>query len=290
MNVRLVFLENPKTGTTTLTRSLKLFYMFEAATGFNNPLLATGYWNKYPTAERIKMLTALPLKKREQVRIVFADTCDFGVHASYPSETKYLSLVREPMARMVSEINYEYLMLANVKSDYPKERFIREDVRFDNFQTRIFAGATGLPYGSCSEATLVKALENIEEHFFWIGINEFFEESVALLSNLLNRKLVYFSTNVNPKKRYQFGQEDSEYLRKQNIFDARLYDILRTKAESLTTSEVSAEVTALRRRNKRLGVLSGPMELLASLSHASFYPKGTNTLKKALKSTEANKN
>lgn len=73
------------------------------------------------------------------------------------------------------------------------------------------------------------ALENIEQHFIFVGIQEHFEESMILLNEKLNVKIKYLSYLNKANANHQIDQDLVREIEKQNQIDVELYNIMKNK-------------------------------------------------------------
>jgi Putative polyhydroxyalkanoic acid system protein (PHA_gran_rgn)/Galactose-3-O-sulfotransferase len=123
----------------------------------------------------------------------------FGIHEHVTRPWTYVTLLRDPVERVVSL--YHYLKL--------EERMSLEEFALsppfkeaDNDQVRRIAGADP-EIGGCTRATLEAAKENLRRHFAVVGVTERFDETLVLLNRRLGwtKEVASYPRNVNAARR-----------------------------------------------------------------------------------------
>jgi hypothetical protein len=110
----------------------------------------------------------------------------FGIHRFVPKPTTYVTLIREPVDRVVSL--YYHLTPDNITLDeFVSSLQLRET---DNDQTRRIAGLEP-PFGRCTEKLLARAKDNLVRHFSVVGVAHRFEETLVLIKRALNWRDLY---------------------------------------------------------------------------------------------------
>ena len=136
---------------------------------------------------------------------------------------RYISLVREPVERAVSSINF----------DYQRGYISKEDVEtyagstmIDNLQTRLIAGKNHMD-GECSEDTYREATRRIEQDFLFVAPTEAADSVTALVGSLYSEeKVASARLQVTGDKLYDEKnppEELTSILTERNQFDTRLY-------------------------------------------------------------------
>lgn len=122
----------------------------------------------------------------------FAGHVGFGAHQFLPCPSLYMTFVRSPVSRILSL--YRYSRAApnayyhRQAMQYNLEDFVFKSglMELDNGQTRMLAGSDGdlfmnrRPVGGVDEEILNRAKHNIRNNFFFVGLQERFNESFLL--------------------------------------------------------------------------------------------------------------
>jgi len=147
----------------------------------------------------------------------------FGLHEHVERPWTYVTLLRDPVERVVSL--YHYLKLEERMSleEFAASPPFRE---VDNDQVRRIAGADP-EIGGCTREMLETAKENLRRHFAVVGVTERFDETLVLLDRRLGwtKEVASYPRNVNPAR----GPTDSlprpvvDAIRARNELDAELH-------------------------------------------------------------------
>jgi hypothetical protein len=181
-------------------------------------------------------------KKRLQKTRVFKGHMLFGLHTILPQPATYITVLREPVDRVIS--SYYFMRSNKLQPLYWKfkvenwslEDFVRRSPR-ENVQCKILAG---VEYAKpCTAKIYETAKENLIRHFSVVGLCERFEESLALMKLRFGWKLQrYSSFNVSrsrPRKA-DVSRSTLNLIEEKNSFDISLYNcaakIFRTAVET----------------------------------------------------------
>ena len=192
-------------------------------------------------------IAAFPLEDRRRARVATGHVF-YGVHEHIPQPTDYITVLREPIARVVSMYNHvlrrrEHRLHEEVAgSDMGLEEFARScaDAGIDNQQTRLISGrARGevVPRESGEGGTWVAsrlergdlelAKRNLDD-FLLVGLTERFDESFIMLRRALGWRLpMYAARNVGRATNGSAPERPSELaielIRERNQFDLELH-------------------------------------------------------------------
>jgi hypothetical protein len=256
----IVFLHIPKTGGVTLRRTLKWKY---------SRILSEETLTKPRDA-----VARLPLSERANARVVTGHL-HYGVHEYIPRECDYITVLREPVARVVSSYNYilghpKHALHAELAgSSEPLETFLRIDPSVDDHQTRMISGRGGAELTARSPEPLGRdeleeAKQNLER-FLVVGVTERFDETFILLRRALGWRLPYYVTANVADRPKPLSESARELIRERNQLDLELYrfaDRLLSTAIAEQGPSFPREVAAFRALNRVSNVanrhLSGP--------------------------------
>ena len=184
----------------------------------------------------------------------------FGLHAILPQPATYITVLREPVDRVISSFyfmrNYKLhpLYWKFKLENWSLEDFVRRSPR-ENVQCKIIAGAA---YEKpCTAEICERAKENLVRYFSVVGLFERFEESLALMKLRFGWKLQrYLSFNVTrsrPRKA-DVPRSTLDLIAEKNAFDISLYNcaanILHTavNTHAAEISQITRELEAARAR------------------------------------------
>jgi Sulfotransferase family len=260
----LVFLHVPKTGGQTIDSSL--------------------LWN-FPERERIRLdtldkrldeaMNSIPLERRSHARLVFGHI-PYGVHLYMPQQCEYFTILREPIARVVSV--YKYILRARhhvlhdrvLTEGIPLEEYLEsgmDEGQTENSQTRQLSGRQ---FGVLDRTALVEAKHNLEASLA-VGLTDRFEETFVLLRRTLGLRMpFYITTNVSPP--FDVSDRAVELARERNELDFELYRFARELFEAQVSRQdrsFGLEVAALRALRPLSRAAGGRERVLRRLKRAA---------------------
>jgi len=246
-----IFLHMPKGAGTTLNRLIEWEYpLFDIYS--IDPVFFRWSWAH---------LQRLSEKRLKRTR-VFKGHMLFGLHEILPQPATYITVLREPVDRVVSA----FYFMRNYKlhplywkfrwENWSLEDFVRRSPR-DNVQCKIVAGAE---YEEpCTAEICERAKENLVRYFSVVGLSERFEESLALMKLRFGWKLRRYSsfnvTRTRPKKE-DLPRSALDLIMEKNSFDVSLYElaakVFQTAIDRHTAevSQVARELKAARARSQ----------------------------------------
>ena len=220
-----LFLHVPKAGGTTLSE-----YIYGQVRGPADPaeadgglwsrgvlFLSHGFFREPETPGYLR-----PLLARPDLRAVLGHL-SFGLHAHLERPSTYVTLLRDPVERVVSM--YHYLQMeGRMTLEAFAERPPFKEV--DNDQTRRIAGVDP-PVGACTAAHLEAAKDNLREHFAVVGTTERFAETVVALTRAFGwrHEPATYPRNVNAGRpaTESVPARAVEAVRARNRLDAELH-------------------------------------------------------------------
>jgi hypothetical protein len=153
---------------------------FRDAIGTNFLLSEIAYL--YPSAPGflVKDLRELSLEQLRVLRLIIGHF-QFGIHEFLPQTSEYITIVREPGARVLSQ--YRYLLQTDPELARDRNGRVvsllelfekRLTVNFDNLMVRHFSGVgeCDLPPGTVTEAVFERAVTNLRSNFRFVGHQE----------------------------------------------------------------------------------------------------------------------
>lgn len=143
----------------------------------------------------------------------------------FKTDINYISIVRDPLDRVLSLGNYLY------QKNYGHESYIEHLLttkEIDNLQTRALAGEEYMK-GECTEDTFQQAIRNIQEVFTMVVPNEEVDIAMALIADHLgHNNIAYSRANLSGMKVFnKENQELCEKIIERNIFDKKIHDYVK---------------------------------------------------------------
>lgn len=226
---------------------------------------------------RIADLKAMSDEQRAKID-VFTGHEGFGVHELLPRQCTYITVMRDPVDRIIS--HYYYVLRR------PKHRLYDEittkkmslkdyaasglSTELDNSQTKYLAGLETpyLKYGEYSDDILGAAVENIQKHFSVVGLQERFDETMLLLEKALGwKRPLYVKANVTdtrPRKE-DLSADTLSTIEKYNELDIELYRLAQERFEKQIEAfgkDMSRQVKLFSLQNKAYGVYCSSRSVL----------------------------
>ncbi|MBI4259640.1 MAG: sulfotransferase family 2 domain-containing protein [Actinobacteria bacterium] len=180
-----------------------------------------------PNGPFLEQLRAMPPERFRGLRILF-DHFWFGLHEHLPMPATYITLIRNPVERVLSL--YHYRLKQGL--DMSLERYVAaaRDFQLWDGRTRRVAGRD--PHGGlvgqapATEEMLEVAKENLVGSFSVVGVTERFDEALVLMNRELGWRLVPYDRYNVTRGRISRGDLPPRVLSRieeLNRFDARLH-------------------------------------------------------------------
>jgi hypothetical protein len=183
-------------------------------------------------------LELLPLEQRKGFRLVIGHF-QYGIHSLLPQKCQYVTIVREPVARIIS--HYRYILEKRNERGTGNEdsagalvamleRY--ETVNLDNLMVRCFAGVDekDVPPGYVNQEVYALAVQHLENDFSFVGYQESANEAYLNLQQRLNWKPRAALDSVNKGRfsatqKYESARQAIEHF---NRWDCQLYEQIRS--------------------------------------------------------------
>lgn len=168
----------------------------------------------------------IPATKRARARLVWGHL-PFGVHRHIPRPCDYVTILREPVSRVISV--YKHILRTSnhelhgqvIGDEMSLEDYVASGIDYgqtENSQTR---QVSGRQFGAIERDSLEEAKSNLQG-FEVVGLTERIEETFVLLRRALEvRFLPYVTRNVSPP--LNVSARAVELIRERNDFDTELY-------------------------------------------------------------------
>jgi len=226
----LVFIHMPKAAGCTLQRIIDRQYRGQKTFDIDG----NGIANVQASIDRLRSLSEA---ERAEIRCVKGHV-PYGVGQWLQSPVQYISMLREPVARAVSDYNYAVSNPEHTLYREVNEKGIsllqyvemRAQSGLDNLYTRMLSGCVNwenlMLSGALSQDTLEIAKDNVRKCAV-VGITERFDESILLFKEKLGWSSCYYvRENVTPSIRINRNQVSSyveKAIKEYYLLDIELY-------------------------------------------------------------------
>ncbi|KAI3389532.1 hypothetical protein SNEBB_008175 [Seison nebaliae] len=258
--VKLFFFRTHKTGSSTLVHSLiQLAHHYGSTIAVaslnymqNDPLKRNQQNIGYPHKFKSEMVE--PLTNNKSIKYDFfifhniLDVEELKKILDYEDSFRF-TIVRDPVTQFISNIMFFRLVS---KTNQPIEESIKMFEskkywkRLTNSQRKVFSVKYRNNYAKdlgildddiFKNLTNLDIIENfmknkLDKIFHFVGLMEYYEETMIILKDKLNLKLVdvlYVKTRVSQRKKYILNHNDEQIILKYNRFDAMFYEYYKSK-------------------------------------------------------------
>lgn len=225
MEQTLIFFHIPKSGGSTLREIIGRQYPAEA--------ILTQDAKK--PMEAIEHLQRMSAEQKARLAVVQGHSV-LGVHDLLPKPSTYVTMLRDPVERVISFYYYilqspeHYLFPRVAEGRMSLRDFIQNGVskETDNFQCRLLSRDCGrADFGQCPPSMLDDARDNLERYFSVVGLTERFTETLVLLGEIFGwRKRLFFrkiNVTKNRARREEIPAGVLDLIRGCNQLDMALY-------------------------------------------------------------------
>jgi Galactose-3-O-sulfotransferase len=178
------------------------------------------------------------LKSKTPEDRYFVGHCCYGVHRWLPQPYTYITLLREPVSRIISLYYYSRSNATAFYHQHAVDRSLEDFalhtplMELDNGQVRFIAGdptdcfINRTPVGECDQSLLELAQQNLERDFSWVGLTEHYDQSLLLLAKQMQwNQCLYLRRNTAKKvARASTPHELRERIAERNWLDVKLYN------------------------------------------------------------------
>jgi len=249
-NKTVIFLHLPKTGGLTLSKIASDNYAPEAIYRIDGrrPQESTKDFNNLPEEHRMKV-------------DFIEGHLTFGIHKHIPKPSTYITILRDPVDRVLSAY---YYMLENTLHPFHEqtkqfttfEEFLESKIfRFmNNGQVRLLSDSENFNYGECPKELADISISNLENHFSLIGLLEKFDEFLLSCSKELNWHYpIYTRVNVtkNRLEKNKISDKAREIISRDNQLDIEIYEYCKKIVnERLNKNSVKIKTLTFKQINK----------------------------------------
>lgn len=154
--------------------------------------------------ETLEAFKNLPQTERDKIKFL-SGHMPFGLHKYFSLPCDYITLLRDPIEKVISEYYYmknlpQHTYYQTIKNMSLEDHALSGINSVVNYQTRILSGNWGMPHVHSLPLppdALEVAKKNLEKYFKVVGIKEKFDETLLILRKVFGWKNIYYlKTNV----------------------------------------------------------------------------------------------
>lgn len=243
-----VFIHIPKTGGMTLYSMIRDIYKPSELHKIN------------PAMESLEKYRHLHQDRKDKVKVIYGHM-DYRVRESLPPNSRYVTLMRNPVERVISHYHY----VRRTANDPLWELAMRSSLddwvarcnllEMDNGQTRRLLGSTeSVRFGECTAEMLERARHNVQQNFALVGITERFDETYGLMSKLFDWPIKRYQPQNVAQQRSSINEIPVRTIRlieKFNALDMELYEhASRLFADRIGQADIENEVNLLKEKRE----------------------------------------
>ena len=231
-----IFLHMPKTGGTTLNSIIRNMYDHERL--YATPEVIIEHygrdWKQAPPKERWQFardtFASLPESEKKDIDAVFGHLW-FGWHKATERSCRYVTFLRHPVHRFVSYYNY----MRNLDNHPVAEKIQTLNMDFEDFLKE--RELSNLPSNQQIKFltgdfdptlhTLKRAVENVKNHFLFVGLTEYFDADLLHLAKLAGWSTPYYTRQNTSRKKITASDLEPAVVHKimqMNSLDMALYE------------------------------------------------------------------
>jgi hypothetical protein len=213
-----------------------------AGTAFREALIENykhsqiAYLYPHPPGFLVSNLGLLPLEQRAKFRLVMGHF-QYGIHEFLPQEYTYVTIVRDPVDRVISHYYYLLHMQPEITFDgsaaisLTEMLELRRTINLDNLMVRCFSGVdeNDVPAGHVDQRVYDLAVEHLRTRFKFVGYQDRADEAYTSLQKTFNWKPRASLEVVNKGERNRESPSESvrAVIEHFNQWDCRLYSKIR---------------------------------------------------------------
>lgn len=254
----LIFVHILKAAGTTLNHLLEVQFAPQES-------FATSSTQRYP-GNTLNDFEALDKEQLAKIRLLNGHM-GFGLHRHLPRPAVYVTMLREPVERVLSHYSFDRTLAGSPVYEYLQSgemdlkgyvRYYADAAEMDNLQTRMIAGNWHKRgFGPCSPQMLEEAKRNLRDRFAVVGLAEHFDASYLLLKRHFGWRTTFFKRRNKTRKRIyrdEISTDELDTILQHNQYDLQLYAFaLQLFAEQIRRQGASFQVElATFRLQKRL--------------------------------------
>lgn len=191
------------------------------------------------------LITELSSEQLNKIRVLRGHF-PFGYHENIPEKSyEYFTVLRDPIDRVISL--YKHILRTPthpfyercIKQNYSLREAIesKEWIPFNNSMVRMISANAKLPFDSIDENHLQQAIQNIDQYFPIVGLQDRFDEFILELGDRYGWNMLWYRKRLVAEKikktvKVELNEETLASIRVHNAMDIKLYDFIRKRKEA----------------------------------------------------------
>lgn len=181
-----------------------------------------------------KYIKQIPPEKLKKVKFVYGHLLPYGIHKLFSKKYRYITIVRDPVDRVVSNFNYLLKLYAKENKEHPAKMY--KDYLLVNGQTPAFDEWLSKKYDlsntGIGNRPITKVLEingyttkkgkSTWDKFYFVGITENLQKDLPFMLSFFRIKKYFTNQNLAPKA-YKPSQKEIRNLQQRFANDYVLY-------------------------------------------------------------------
>ena len=196
--------------------------------------------------DNLEILREMSPARKDELRVVYGHL-PFGVHELLPQQSQYISILRNPIDRIVSHYYFvreqpkHYLHSAVVGQNLSLAEYVQSGLsgELTNGMTRLLSGRPSQDslrgHDPCTEEDFFAAVRHIHHHFSAVGIVEQYDRSLSLFCRMFGWKNTARTRLNVTRSRVALSSLDNRTLRiieEHNAYDLELYAMVLQRFET----------------------------------------------------------
>lgn len=222
-NRTILFLHIPKAAGSTLNKIIDRQY----------PRRAVYKITPEQPQQSMEEFKALPEASKARLKVLLGHM-PFGFHQYFPQPTTYITILRDPVDRIVSL----YYYILRYKRHYLHKELTSRGITLEQFASEGFSpehengmvkaiSGNFTPFGGATRADLDTAIANLEKYFSVVGTSDRFNETLWLIKKNFGWRFPYYlKENVTPQRpaKERIPAETLQIIQRNNTLDQEIYE------------------------------------------------------------------
>ena len=253
-----IFMHMPKAGGSTMNHIVDWNY---------DTIFSLAHYNRIPA------FIALPEDKKRRIDCVKGPIF-YGIHRYLPQECTYITLIRHPVQRVISQYYYDFRRKRRLGQRVPNwtiEKYLEIAPFHPTYQLRLLVGGADIEsvlHDPLPKNAIAIARQHLAEHFAVAGVTDYYDETLLLMKHALGwTRAFYARQNIDEfrESRNPLPAITMQLLEHECAAEMELYEFVKQQTEDLIAAQDASfrhqleQLQRANRRFERLWNLAGPV-------------------------------